>query len=234
MTHWTRRLARLLLTPVLYLAAAVVAWTAFALPVRVDRHLGLLPAGLGFAATLVLFVCGRRFVRLYVFGHELTHWLAAKLFRRRTGRLRVGRHSGSVEVEDPNAIIVLAPYIVPVYTLMVTGAYGVVRFLVEPFPAWGIAGFSAALGSPYAFHLDLTGLSLRYGRQDLRLCGPVFSIGLILLGNLALIFLALVVAGRHWDTALPLLGRHSLTVWSTLVEAGRSVWREAQRWLAGR
>ena len=52
-------------------------------------------------------------VRLYVFGHELTHWLTARLFRRRTGAFHVGGDRGYVMVERPNVWITLAPYFVP-------------------------------------------------------------------------------------------------------------------------
>lgn len=213
MAGWAPRLLRLVLVPPLYLAALVVGWTVLSLPLCVDPRTVLWPAVAGFAVAELFLLSGLRFVRLYVLGHELTHWLAAKLFRRRTGRFRADARSGSIEVEDPNALIVLAPYFVPVYTLAWVGVYGILRMWVDPVPDWGVALFCGGLGATYAFHLTLTGLALQRGQEDLRLCGPVFSVGVVLFGNLALVFLALVVAGRLWDLAFGILAQRAADLW---------------------
>lgn len=216
MGGWLRRLNRIFLTPPIYFAVVATGWTLMSLPLRVDTRTILLPIGLGFLAAHGLFALRLRFIRLYVFGHELTHWFAAKLFRRRTGRFEVGRRGGSVEVENPNTLIVLAPYFVPVYTLAWIGAYGIVRLFIEPIPTWGVMLFGVGLGATYAFHLVLTWLSLKAGQEDLRLCGPIFSVGVILLGNLLLIFLTLTVAGRLWGIAFAEWWKHTTSLWHLL------------------
>lgn len=204
-------LRRVLVLP-LYLAVVVVGWTLLSLPLYVDSRTMLWPALAGFAVAFLFLLSGIRLIRVYVVGHEVTHWLAAKLFRRRTGRLSVDARSGSVEVDDPNALIVLAPYFIPAYTLAWVGAYGIVRVWVDPLPEWGMALFCGGIGATYAFHLTLTVVALRRGQEDLRSFGPVFSAGVILLGNLVLVFLAMVVADRLWTLAFQLLAQRALDV----------------------
>ena len=205
----------------LSVAGVVVGWTLLSLPLYVDSRTMLWPALAGFAVAVLFLLSGIRLLRLYVVGHEVTHWLAAKLFRRRTGSFRADGCSGSVEVEDPNALIVLAPYFIPAYTLAWVGVYGIVRMWVEPLPEWGMALFCAGIGATYAFHLSLTLLALRRGQEDLRLCGPVFSIGVILLGNLALVFLAMVVADRLWTLAFHLLAQRAVDLGYLIGDAVR-------------
>lgn len=233
MAGWASRLLRLALVPPLYLATLVVGWTVLSLPLCIDPRTVLWPVAAGFVVAELFLLSGLRLVRLYVVGHELTHWLAAKVFRRRTGRFRAEARSGSIEVEDPNALIVLAPYFVPVYTLAWVGVYGIVRMWVDPVPEWGVAVFSGGLGATYAFHVTLTGLALQRGQEDLRLCGPVFSVGVVLLGNLVLVFLALVVAGRLWGLAFNVLAQRAADLWWLGSDLAREAVGLARR-LAGR
>jgi hypothetical protein len=218
------KLFRTLLVLPIYLAVVVVGWTLGSLPLYVDSRTMFWPALAGFVVAELFLLSGIRLIRLYVVGHELTHWFAAKLFRRRTGQFRADARSGSVEVEDPNVFIVLAPYVIPAYTLGLVGAYGVVRMWVDPVPDWGVALFCGGLGATYAFHLTLTFLALQRGQEDLRLCGPVFSVGLILLGNLVLVFLAMVVADRLWSIAFAVLAQRAVDLAYLLADAARLAW----------
>jgi hypothetical protein len=225
------RLLRRALVPPIYLAVVVVGWTLLSLPLYVDSRTMLWPALGGFSVTVLFLLSGIRLLRLYVVGHEVTHWLAAKLFRRRTGSFRADACSGSIEVEDPNALIVLAPYFIPAYTLAWVGVYGIVRMWIDPLPDWGMALFCGGIGATYAFHLTLTLLALQRGQEDLRLCGPVFSVGVILLGNLVLVFLAMVVADRLWSLAFHILAQRALDVGYLLGDAlrlGRTFMRRAR------
>lgn len=222
MAGWAPKLLRLILIPPIYLAVAVVGWALVSLPLYVDSRTVFWPALAGFTVAELFLLSGIRLVRLYVVGHELTHWVAAKLFRRRTGTFRADALSGSIEVEDPNVFIILAPYVIPVYTLALVGAYGVVRMWVDPVPDWGVALFCGGLGATYAFHLTLTFLALQQGQEDLRLCGPVFSMGLILLGNVVLVFLAMVVAVRLWNLAFGVLAQRALDACYLIGDACRA------------
>ncbi len=230
--HFPKLLRRALVLP-LYLAVVVVGWTLLSLPLYVDSRTMLWPALAGFTVAVLFLLSGIRLLRLYVVGHEVTHWLAAKLFRRRTENLCVNACSGSVEVEDPNALIVLAPYFIPAYTLAWVGAYGIVRMWIDPLPDWGMALFCGGIGATYAFHLVLTVLALQRGQEDLRVCGPVFSVGVILLGNLLLVFLAMVVADRLWTLAFRVLAQRALDVGYVISDTVRLVMALVRRARSG-
>ena len=203
----------------LYLSSGLI-WTILTLPVSLDRHPAALPALIGFVCGLVLFVLGNRFLRLYVFGHELTHWLAAKCFFRQTEGFRVSGESGSVAVERPNVWIVLTPYFVPIYTLVWVGLYGVVRFWHGAMNGHALHVFYAGLGVTYAFHTALTAHALGREQKDLTLYGRFFSLSLILCCNAALLFAALALAGGEWGHAIGLLYQHLDMQWQFL----RIIW----------
>ena len=65
---------------------------------------------LGFGLGLIVFIFVSRFTRFYVFGHELAHWIFAKLFMRDTQNFSVGKDAGAVQIKNPNIWITLAPY----------------------------------------------------------------------------------------------------------------------------
>jgi len=206
----------LLLPPLIALSGAFVCALGD-LGGNLDLGNAVLPITAGFAACLGLCACGFRFLRLYVFGHELTHWVAAKLFLRETGGLRLARASGSVGVERPNIWIVLAPYFIPVYTLAWIGFWGVFRFFNR---APGLAAahtFHAGLGFTYAFHIVLTTQALLRQQEDLRRYGRIFSLAVILCCNLALLFAALLIAGRQWRAGIGLLQGYLVVEWHWLV-----------------
>ncbi len=144
---------------------------------------------LGFAIGVIVVAAGLHSRPLYIFGHELTHWLVAKLFRRRTGRFRVGLTRGSVLVEKPNIWIVLAPYFVPTYAL----AWIATGLLVHLWwtPPWYSTAFYGGLGLIFAHHLVLTLTTIADGQHDLLFHGRLFSIILIITGNIAVVYLAL-------------------------------------------
>ena len=130
-----------------------------------------------------------------------------------------------MEVERPNVWIALAPYFVPLYALIWIGLYGVLCFWNGARRPVVVYVFHVGLGVSYAFHIVLTAHALMRQQQDLRLYGPVFSLSLILFGNVALLFLALVVTGRHWQSAPALLGERLCAQWHLLVAGCRLPYR---------
>jgi len=201
----------------LFLTVGLV-WTLFALPMPLDRNVAFWPAVLGFAIGLALFTVGSRFLTLYVFGHELTHWLVAKCFLRETGKFSVGSSGGSVAVERPNVWIVLAPYFVPVYTLIWIAAYGVYRIWAKQPDMSVLQVFYGGVGFTYAFHTVLTGHSVSREQKDLRLYGRFFSLALILFCNAGLLFGALLAAGREWRSGISLLFLNLEAEWLLLAQ----------------
>ena len=197
----------------LFLATAMV-WTIITLPLSFDPRNAIVPVAVGFGTGMALFTVFSRFLVVYVFGHELTHWVAAKCFLRKTGTFRISSRGGSVAVERPNVWIVLAPYFVPVYTIIWIGLYGTFRFFV-PGPGDAVRGFFydrfvmrvfyGGVGFTYAFHVVLTISALVREQQDLRVYGRVFSMSLIWFCNVSLLFITLAIAGQQFDYAGKLL-----------------------------
>jgi hypothetical protein len=176
-----------------------------------------LPAALGFLGMVGVICLGFKFHGIYVFGHELTHWLAAKLFRRRTSGFRVGVKGGSVRVERPNLFIVLSPYFVPLYSLVVVGVFGVYLAFANRAPDWLAFGFQVILGATYGFHVALTMSALWVGQADMRIFGRAFSLSVVVLGNTLVLFLVSMVASRQWGTGVDLLWGNLRDQWSVLM-----------------
>ena len=109
----------------------------------------------------------------------------------RVSRIQVKRNRGSVDLSESNALVALAPYFFPLYTVCVIAAYLVlgVFFPVEQYNRFwlGMIGFT------WAFHFSFTVASLLQQQTDIKAYGCVFSYALIALFNVLGISLWLVV-----------------------------------------
>ena len=183
----------------LFIAAALV-WTLCVLPLgNVSRENVAWPALIGFGCGVLFFTLVSRILVLYVFGHELTHWFAAKLFLRDTGDVEVGSSGGSVAIQKPNLWITLAPYFVPFYTLVWIGIFGIYRFAYGyPPPAMALKIVYAGIGITYAFHVTLTVYSLLREQTDLRHHGQFMSLALILCVNILVLTAGLLTVSHRW------------------------------------
>lgn len=146
----------------------------------------------GAALYCVIHYGGYRFERLYVWGHEATHAVAAMLFGFRVHSMTVHKDSGHVKMDQCNAAVALAPYIVPVYVMLTGLVYGGLSLFqpVEPYrPA-----FVFVIGFFMAFHFVQTFHTLWEADQpDLHVAGGrIFSSVMIVLGN------ALLLVGVLW------------------------------------
>ncbi len=134
-------------------------------------------------------------MRLYVFGHELTHALWTWLLGGRVKRLRVSAQSGYVVTTRGNFLVTLAPYFFPIYAAGVAVVYGAGDLL------WGWSRhrvwFHLALGAAYMFHLTLTWQVLRTRQSDLASQGYLFSAVVIWLGNVGVLLCGIpLLTGR--------------------------------------
>ena len=122
-----------------------------------------------------------RLDRAYVFAHEATHALAVWSCGGKVRQFFVGKDSGHVIIDRSNFWISLAPYIVPLYALVVAAvAWGWQKYTgTAHWPAWGWP----ALGATLAFHLTYTLRALRAGQTDLSQEGVSFSLPIIVIGN---------------------------------------------------
>jgi len=193
-------LVRLLLIPILAFIAAGMIRAIGRISFDMGRGELLLVAASGFAVGVVAFSLISPFISVYVLGHELTHWLIAKLFRRRTDSFTVGNGRGSVRIERPNVWIVLSPYFLPLYTVI----WIILCFLVGiwHWPPWMPAVLYFGVGITYAFHAVLTGLTILRRQPDLKWYGPVFSLSLIIAVNVTILFWGLVYCANDFRSGV--------------------------------
>jgi len=153
---------------------------------------GLLMGG-GFFLWIFFYLVLPRPVRAYVLAHELSHALWGLLHGRRVSQLRVSDRGGSVRIEKPNTLIVLAPYFFPFYTLLVVMAYGIGSLFTDLTP-WRPVWLSA-VGLTWGFHVTFTVSALWDHQSDIQKVGRLFSYTFIFLLNALGLALWLVAVG---------------------------------------
>ena len=116
--------------------------------------------------------------RMYLWGHEFTHLIVAKLFLRHVHGFHItSRSGGKVVIDRTNVAIDLAPYALPFYNV------------IALLPVTLIAG-----GTPYArkiylgaaaflftMHLCFSAEGFIDGQPDVRRSGRIFSLAIVLL-----------------------------------------------------
>jgi len=143
----------------------------------------------GAACWITVFLLLPKPMRLYVFGHELTHALWTWLFGGRVKRFRATARGGHVVVNKNNFVIALAPYFFPLYAVLVVLGFLLGHALWD----WRhyLAGFHLLLGAAYAFHLTLNWHILQFDQSDIRDQGYLFSAVIIFLGNVAVLLVGI-------------------------------------------
>lgn len=170
-----------------------------------------LPAALlslqGRMSSLVLIISGvlayaliealfQRPMRAYVFGHELTHALAAMAMGGKVHSFKVSEKGGSVSLSKTNFFVALAPYCVPIYTIFALLIHWILKKFY-PFPHLGTL-FLALVGMTLAFHASLTLYAVRQDQPDLKKSGTFFSVVFIVLVNAG--FIAGLSKILFWDS----------------------------------
>ena len=174
----------------------------------------------GAAAYGIIHYAWYDFSRFYVFGHEMTHALAAFVCGYKVHKISVKKDSGFVKMDKTNAFVVLAPYFIPFYTLVFAFIYWVGGLFTDLAP-YG-AYLLAAVGFLTSFHLIQTFKTLwETDQPDLKLAGgKVFSLVTIMLVNLALlacVFKILFPQEVHLTQAALHVLQGSLNIWRIIV-----------------
>lgn len=135
------------------------------------------------------------FSRAYVFAHESAHALMGALFGFKIYSMKVNKNSGAIQMDEINAPVALAPYILPLYFIVAAALF----YLLY---ANGFDGaeyknlFAFVLGALWAFHIIHTVKTLTETSQpDLKAAGgKLFSLSVIVFFNLlfVIIFLGLM------------------------------------------
>jgi len=135
----------------------------------------------GLFAYLVLLGIFQQPIRTYVFGHELTHALWVWICGGRVKRFSASATGGGVRADKANALIYLAPYIFPIYSILLIPLFLLMDFFV-PVPG-GMRILAVLLGFTWAFHITFTIYVLFQGQPDIGATGAVFSLPLIYFAN---------------------------------------------------
>jgi len=162
----------------LLIADAVLLWT---LPGRMADHFtttqGLILL-FGALAYVCLHLLLRKPERMYLWAHEVTHLLVAKLFLRHVHGFHItSRSGGKVVIDRTNVAIDLAPYAVPLYNV------------VALLPVTLIAGgtpyarkiYLGAAAFLFAMHIGFSAEGFIDGQPDVRRSGRIFSLAVVLL-----------------------------------------------------
>jgi hypothetical protein len=150
------------------------------------------------ASCLIYFACGvisyfafqlifSNPIRIYVFGHELTHALAGVLSGGKVKSFKAGKSGGSVTLTKAGLFATLAPYFIPIYSLILSAAYGVLRLAGRDTALRFFPAFMFLFGAGMAFHASLTVFAITQGQPDLKRYGIVFSLAVVLLFNVLLL-----------------------------------------------
>jgi hypothetical protein len=146
---------------------------------------------------------------IYVFAHEMTHAITARLSGAKVHDMHVDDDGGYIETDKTNVFITLSPYLVPFYTVVVFAIYGLLSLVLDmqhvislPFLGWVLKwswAFYFFVGLSWCFHLTFTMQVLETEQSDLLHNGEFFSMMLIILINL-------IILGALFIAASPTVG----------------------------
>ncbi len=141
----------------------------------------------GFAAYLFVHMLLYKPVFIHVMAHELTHALFAFAFGGKTKKLEVSDRGGRVMINKSNFIISLAPYFIPLYTLVFMLIFVISKEQYQPYIAFFV-------GAGLAFHIALTIFSMSTSQSDLYEDSNIlFSVVFVYVMNLVIIAFVLSV-----------------------------------------
>ncbi|MEK7686399.1 MAG: hypothetical protein AAB466_13360 [Verrucomicrobiota bacterium] len=213
MPKWVKNAIAILLLPV-----CVGAGKATFRVLRATGHADTVWVAIlgGAACWYVIYVMLPKPMRVYVFGHELTHAIWAWVFGGKVKRFKATAKGGHVILTKTNFVITLAPYFFPIYVVMIVLAFAMGHLL------WGLTayfpGFHFLVGAAYAFHVTLTWHILQTRQPDITQQGCLFSAVIIWLGNVGVLLLGVPLLTERIDvwTALGWFWVETGQVWQRL------------------
>ncbi len=197
-THVPKRWVKLLVALFLLPVAGVLTQTFFNAFTRttIRDHFWMTEEfwffSMGAIMWLVVFFSLGRFVRVYVFGHELTHAIWVLLMGGKVHQFHVSKRGGHILADRTNTWIALAPYFFPIYSIIVVVIYGTCALFFDVTPYKQL--LYALIGATWAFHLSFTCSMIMKGQPDLYYGGTFFSLTVIYILNLALLVGMLIFA----------------------------------------
>src|SRR5947199_6084277 len=120
MTKWAKTILAILLLP--FCVGAARAFLRVLAKTDQADTFWVAMAG-GAACWLVIFFLLPKPMRLYIFGHELTHVLWVWLCGGKVKKFKATSTGGHVVVTKTNFVIALAPYFFPLYVVLIVGCF---------------------------------------------------------------------------------------------------------------
>ena len=201
--RWVKFVVGLFLLPLCYVLTAAFFGAlvdAFTSQVAGRPHFWATPEFwffcLGLVCWLIIYFGLPKWLTVYVFGHELTHALMVKIMGGRVSEFSVTRDGGYIVSSKINTLIALAPYFIPIYSVFVIAAYGIVSAFYDLQPHADLATgiLYGLLGFTWGFHASFTLSMIPRGQTDLAYGGTFFSLTIIYLMNLLVLSLLLILA----------------------------------------
>jgi hypothetical protein len=154
----------------------------------------------GTAVYLLIHFLVRKPERMYLWAHEFSHLIVAKIFFRKVHSFHItSRDGGKVVIDRTNVAIDLAPYVFPLYSM---AALCAAVFLRTASP-WVPDLYLALASFLFTMHLLFSAEGLVRGQPDVTRSGRVFSAAVVLLGLLLWVpFLLAPGASAGWKGAL--------------------------------
>ena len=166
--------------PLLIVDAVLLYLLPGRMAIRLTAVQGLILLCGAIAYLLVHFLL-RKPERMYLWAHEFTHLLVAKLFLRQVHGFHItSRSGGKVVIDRTNVAIDLAPYAVPLYNIV---ALLPVMLFGGGFPHAGKIYLGAA-AFLFSMHLCFSVEGFIDGQPDVRRSGRVFSLAVVALAIL--------------------------------------------------
>ncbi len=127
--------------------------------------------------------------KLYIFSHELLHTVSSWLFGGKTKQFQITDKGGSVTTTKSNTFINLAPYLFPIYAILIWLVYFLFSFFynLERYRN----PFLFLIGLSLAFHIIFSAELLKTKQSDLVKSGYLFSISIIYIVNISIVAFAL-------------------------------------------
>ena len=207
--------------------ALALVWNFYCQVVDMGRSVTVsaLPFWLGLGSYFIFQIVFFRPIKTYVFGHELTHALVGILSGARLKSFKVSSSGGSVVLTKTNVWITLAPYFIPLYTMLLIGVYWPCsRFWhLEAYYPY----FLFAAGFSLSFHFSLTHYALAQGQSDLKQFGKFFSMVFIILVSVLVLTVLLKLLFPQEIQLLAFFKQSGLTtvaIWRALFVEVKKLW----------
>jgi len=131
----------------------------------------------GVTAYLLTHLFLRKPERVYLWGHEFSHLIVAKLFFRKIHQFQISsRTGGKVVMDRTNAMIDLAPYTIPLYCLAAAVSAQIFRH-ASP---WVPDIYLVVVSFLFTMHLLFSAEGFLNAQPDLMRSGLLFSLAVIL------------------------------------------------------